>query len=420
MKEQREIKLYMLIFAFISVCFLNLSFIDNKFQYFALALGVVIIILISYSNFVLRRYFANGDKYLLIFSNLLAVIGIIMLFRLDSKLAIKQVIWLTLGICAFIVFIIIIENLEKYAKYKYIFLVVTVVMMSLGTLFGKETMGAKNWVSFFGISFQPSEIGKITLVLYLAAALKDYNKKFVCKNKFDEYVNKLKIKESIKKLTEPAFVVMVCLGFMVLQRDLGSALIVFVISITILYIVTGKMKYIISSLGLFVIGSVSSYFLFSHVKLRVDIWLDPWNPTYATGKSYQIVQGLRAICSGGFFGTGLGLGHPDIIPVVESDFIYAAICEEMGVLMGVAILLLYFILCYRAMRVAIKVKDTFSRLIVVGLTTMIAAQALVIVGGILGLIPLTGITLPWISYGGSSMLILHIALAIIQKVSEEA
>jgi cell division protein FtsW (lipid II flippase) len=171
------------------------------------------------------------------------------------------------------------------------------------------------------------------------------------------------------------------------------------------------------SLGLFSVGSVVAYGLFSHVRNRVLIWKDLW--AYANNESYQIVQGLYSISSGGMVGTGLGQGYPGFIPVNTTDFIFAVICEELGMVFGIGILMLYFLLFYRGMRSALKVEDRFSQLISVGFSAMIAAQVLVIIGGVFAVIPLTGITLPLISYGGTSMLTMFFALGIMQKISEE-
>ena len=273
-----------------------------------------------------------------------------------------------------------------------------------GLIFKTETYGAMNWVYIGPISFQPSEFGKIALVLYLSSSLMKYEAK-----------NSLK--EDFKQLIEPALVVMFSLACMVLQTDLGSTLIFFGISVTMLYIATSKKKYVFTCLGLSAFGALGAYGVFGHVQRRVKIWLDPWK--YATAEGYQIVQGLYAIASGGLFGVGLGNGYPDLIFASESDFIFAVICEEFGIIFAVGLMILYFLLFYRGIRIAFLTKDRFSLLAAVGFSTMIACQTLVIVGGIFTVIPLTGITLPLISYGGSSMLTMFFALGILQKISEE-
>jgi len=406
LKEERKLLRYTYLLCI--VLFLNLYFIGkDSFDNGALIMGVIICLIFAYSHFIIRRFFPDGDKYILLFSNVLAVIGIGILYRLDSPTALKQLIWYTVGIAVFILVVVLFPSLKKFGKYKYFYMVCTLVLMSLGSIMGAATYGAKNWVSIAGFTFQPTEFAKLTLVAYLAAALQYYGKDFQGKSE--------KIK--IKALIEPGIVVMVSLGLMVIQKDLGSALLFFAISITMLYIATSSFKYVIVGLGFFTLGAFISYKLFGHVRLRFMIWGDPWK--YGHNEGLQVVQSLISIASGGLFGTGLGLGFPKMVPVVKSDFIFSAICEEMGLLMGLAILILFFLLFYRCMRVPVYSKDNFTRLLAVGYSTMIAAQVLVIVGGVVGAIPLTGITLPLVSYGGSSMIITFFSLGILQKISED-
>ena len=405
-KEERKLLRYtylLCIVLFANMFFIGKEGLDNG----ALIMGVIICILFAYSHFIIRRFFPDGDKYILLFSNVLAVIGMGMLYRLDSAVALKQLIWYTVGIAIFILVVVLFPSLTNFGKYKWFYLVSTLILMSLGSLFGKEVFGTKNWISIGGFSLQPTEFGKLSLVAYLAASLQHYGKD----NKQKSELMKL------KDLIEPGFVVMISLGLMVIQKDLGSALLFFAISVTMLYIATSKFRYVVVCLGLFMVGGFISYKLFDHVRLRIMIWGDPWKYGYDQG--HQVVQSLISIASGGLFGTGLGLGYPKMVPVRNTDFIFAAISEEMGILMGLAILILYFLLFYRCMRVPVYGKDKFSRLLAVGYSTMIAAQALVIVGGVVGAIPLTGITLPLVSYGGSSMIVTFFSLGIIQKISEE-
>ncbi|MEW9095543.1 MAG: FtsW/RodA/SpoVE family cell cycle protein [Clostridiaceae bacterium] len=392
-----ETKLLLYTFLLCIAGFLNLAILKDPFDKGAITMAIIICVLIGYSYFVIRKFFPKGDKYIFVYSSILAVIGLIMLYRINTSDAIKQIIWFAIGVISFIFIVVLLPNLRRFSDYKYIYMGATVVLMSLGTLFGKEVFGAKNWISIGGFSFQPSEFGKLFLVAYLASALKDY--------------------ENFKDLIQPAAIVAISLGFMVLQRDLGSALIFFGISVTMLYIATSKVKYVITCLGLFTGGGYISYLLFSHVRLRVLIWQNPW--PYATDKSYQVVQSMLAIATGGLTGVGLGNGHPEYIPVNTTDFIFSVICEELGILTGFALILLNFLLFYRCMRAALYAEDKFSQLLTVGLSSMMACQALVIVGGVINAIPLTGITLPLVSYGGSSMLSTFFALGIIQKVSEE-
>jgi cell division protein FtsW (lipid II flippase) len=405
-KEEKQLLRYTYLLCII--LFLNMFLIGKDgFDKGAIIMGVIICLLFAYSYFIIRRFFPDGDKYILLFSNALAVIGMGILYRLDSPVALKQLIWYTVGIAIFVLVVVLFPSLTSFGKYKMFYMVCTLILMSLGSLFGQEINGSKNWIIIKGFSIQPTEFGKLSLVAYLAASLQYYGENIKGSSEF----------ERLKPLIEPGIVVMVSLGFMVLQKDLGSALIFFAISITMLYIATSRVKYVLVCLALFIVGAFISYKLFGHVRLRVLIWGNPWKYGYDQG--HQVVQSIISIANGGLFGTGLGLGYPSMVPVATTDFIFAAICEEMGLLTGFGMLILYFLLFYRCMRVPIYGKDKFSRLLAVGYSTMIAAQVLVIVGGVVGAIPLTGITLPLVSYGGSSMIITFFSLGILQKISED-
>ena len=403
---KREKKLLRLIYLLCLLLFVNLGFLEQPYDKFAIIMGVILCVLIGYSHFVIRRFYPDGDKFILIFASTLAVIGIATLYRLDKMLAIKQLVWVTLGLIGYILIVAILPDLRSFAKYKKVYMIITLILMPLALIFGNPDIGgAKNWIEIGPFMFQPSEFGKIALVLYLASALATYE-------------DKKNFKEDFMGLLQPALVSMFSLACMVLQTDLGSALIFFGISVTMLYVATGKKKYVFTCLGLSAVGATAAYFLFGHVKRRVMVWRNPWAYRYDEG--LQIVQGLYGIASGGLFGTGLGQGYPEYIPVNDSDFIYAVICEEFGIIFAVGIMILYFLLFYRGIRAAFVTDDKFSQLIAVGFSTMIACQTLVIIGGIFAVIPLTGITLPIISYGGSSILTTFFALGILQKMSEEA
>lgn len=394
--DERRMLLYT--YLLLIAMFGNLSLLQHPFDTKAVILGVVMALLLGYAHFVIGRFFSDGDKYLMLFAFILSMIGIVTMYRIDPSVAIKQLIWFTLGVVAYVLVVVVLPDLKSFSKYKYVYLAGVIVFMAMATLIGVEKFGSKNWVQFGPISFQPSEIGKLFLVAYLSSALKDYN-------------------GSVKSLIEPALIVMYSLGFMVIQKDLGSALIFFGISVTMLYLSTNKLKYIVTTFILAGVGATLSYKLFDHVRVRVAIWLDPWADAY--NKGLQIVQGLFAMASGGLLGAGLGKGYPGFIPVNTSDFIFAVICEEMGLLMGFGIMILFFLMFYRSMRAAIYVEDKFSQMMAVGYAAMFATQVLVIIGGVMNAIPLTGVALPFVSYGGSSMLTSFFALGIIQKISEE-
>ena len=402
--KKDEVKLLILTYLLCMALFINLAILKDPIDKGAIYMGLIVCALITATQVLIRKFYPQGDKFLIIFACILSVIGIAVLYRLDVSVAIKQLAWFTAGIIVFIALVVAIPDLRDFAKYKRIYLIITVVFMPMALIFGREIYGATNWVMIGNMGFQPSEFGKVSFVLYLASVLKDYEDN---NNMIDDF----------KQLWEPALIVMFSLGCLVMQKDLGSALIFFGIALTMLYVSTGKKKYVAITFVLFIIGSFAAYKLFPHVRQRILIWKHPWD--YANEGSYQIVQGLYSIASGGMFGSGLGHGYPGFVPVNTSDYIFAVICEELGSIFGLGIMVIYFLFFYRGMRAAFRVKDRFSQLNTIGLSAMIACQVLVIIGGVFAVIPLTGITLPLISYGGSSIITMFFALAILQKISEE-
>ena len=401
-KDER--KLLLITYLLCILLFGKLAILEQPIDKRALIIGGIICLVIFIAHFIVRKFYPDGDKFLLIFACLLSVIGVATLYRLDESFAIKQIVWFIVGIIVYILTVVILPDMNKLSKYKYVYLGLTALFMPMATIFGTEVYGAKNWVFIGGAGFQPSEFGKIALVLYLGSVLMDFD-------------SSKKAIHQLKSLIEPAVVVMISLGFLVYQRDLGSALIFFGVSISILYVATSKKKYVFTCLGLFALGASVAYKLFAHVRRRVDIWRNPWADPNDAG--YQIVQGLYSISSGGMLGSGLGNGYPYFMSVPESDYIFAVICEEFGMVFGIGIMILFFLLFYRGIRVAFITENKYSQIVAVGLSSMIALQVLVIVGGVFALIPLTGITLPFVSYGGSSMLTIFFALGLLQKISEE-
>ena len=402
--KKDEIVLLILTYLLCMALFINLAILKDPIDKGAIKMGLIVCALVTATQILIRKFYPQGDKFLITFACILSVIGMAVMYRLDTSVAVKQFMWFIAGIIIFIVLVVAIPDIRNFSKYKNAFLIATVIIMPMALIAGTEINGATNWVTIGGFGFQPSEFGKITFVLYLASALM-------------EYEDKKNILEDFKQLWQPALVAVFSLGCLVIQKDLGSALIFFGIAITMLYVSTGKKKYVVIAIILSAIGTFVAYHLFSHVQARIDIWRDPWSDP--NGAGYQIIQGLYAISSGGMLGSGLGQGYPGFVPVNTSDLIFAVICEELGMVFGLGIMIIYFLFFYRGMRAAFRVKDRFSQLNTIGLSAMIACQVLVIIGGVFAVIPLTGITLPLISYGGSSMLTMFFALAILQKISEE-
>ncbi|KRQ87110.1 Lipid II flippase FtsW [Caloramator mitchellensis] len=384
------------IYFIILLLFLILSLYKGNFEIAPFVYGAFSIGLTGYGHFIVKRFFPTIDKYLYILSVFIVQFGLVMLYRLDLERALKQITWFAIGISLFIFILLFMPEIKKFEKSEIFFAIFTIVIITLPLLIGREIKGSKNWIQFGNFRFQPSELAKITMIFYLSSAIK----------RIESYRDVLKV----------SIPVILSIAIFVLEKDLGSSLMFFGIFMTMLYIGTSKLRYIFSGAFLFSIGGFMSYFLFSHVRKRVDIWLDPWR--YKFGAGYQICQSLIAIASGGLFGTGLAAGHPEVIPEVYTDFIFSAISEEFGLLGAIALLMLYLLLIYRMLRTALYAKDDYSRLVAVGIASMFAFQVFVIVGGVTKMIPLTGITLPLVSYGGSSMIISFVSIGILQKISE--
>ena len=332
-------KLQFFIYLFVFFGFLNLAILSKPIDPMAGVFWAVITVIIAVTSWVLKKYYPMGDRLIFLLAILLCSIGMIMLFRLNKATALKQLVWLVIGIVMFLFVVLYLKKgLIKFAKYKYFFLAGTIIFMAMATFIGVEILGAKNWVKIGPYGFQPSEFGKIFLILYLSTALSEIT--------------------SRKQLIEPGIAIIISLGFMVLQRDLGTALIIFAVSVTMVYLATSKKLYVLISLGLFGVGGAASYAIFGHIRKRFMIWLNPWD--YVYNESYQLVQSMYAIAMGGLFGRGLGMGHPGYVAVNESDFIFSVICEEMGLLMGLAILILHFLLFYRSIRSAIHAENNLQ------------------------------------------------------------
>ncbi len=331
----------------------------------------------------------------------LASVGTIMLQRLNHTLATKQVVWIGMGVVGALLVPILFKCLISF-KYQWFYLVVTFVMIGLPFVFGTSKNGALNWVTIGPVAFQPSEIGKVTLVLFLAAYFSTFGKH----------------KSKRKALLQVSAIVGVILLGLAIQRDLGSALLYFIVFVVMAYL--GTQSLWVPFLGLIggSVGGILGYLLFDHVKLRVEIWRDPFLDI--ADKGYQVVQGLFAMGTWGFLGSGLTKGTPHKIPIVETDYIFAAIGEELGNAFAIVVLLVYLALILQGFKIALMQKKPFYTLMAVGITTLLGGQSLIIIGGVLKLIPLTGITLPFISYGGSSIVVSFGMIGILSYLLSES
>ncbi len=343
------------------------------------------------------------DRILYLLTMALCSIGMVMLEDITKPVtALKQAIFFAPAIGAMLIAIVIMRRVTNWEKLMWPAMAVSAVIMLLPMMpvIGGWTNGARNWVTLkklgVDVGFQPSEFVKILLLWVLSAA----------------FAQKRGFKRMIPAL---AFAVAMCLILLIVQRDLGTLLIYFFLTIGMFYAATSNLM--LTGIGLAggCVGAVGAYHLFDHVKTRVDIWINPWSDTQ--DKGYQIVQALIAISSGGLFGLGLGLGTPRMIPYYHTDFIFAAICEEFGIIFAVGMLALYCFLIMRGLRIALEASTAFHSLMALGATLMLAVQTFVIVGGVTKMIPLTGVTLPFASAGGSSLISCMAMIGILLGVS---
>ncbi|QZY57427.1 FtsW/RodA/SpoVE family cell cycle protein [Crassaminicella profunda] len=385
-----------LIFLIDILALLLLYFYKDGFDQFILVSGILLTFIIYISNFMLLKT-SSGDHYIFLIMTMLVSIGIIMIYRIDPMFGFRQITWFGVGIATFFLFYTVIKNIQGWENFIKLYVGLSLILFLSTLVFGAKIKGATNWIKIGGFTFQPAEIIKILFVFFLAAY----------------YSSKEKIGNTYIFLG----IVYSYIGFLFIQRDLGTAMIFYFVFMTIFYIFEEDRKLIYYNIAGAVVIGVLSYFLVSHVKVRVITWIDPWS--YMDTKGYQITQSLFAIASGGFFGTGIGLGHPEFIPEVHTDFIFSAICEEMGIFGGIGVIMLFFILVYRGFKIALGQHHQFFKIIALGMTTMLGFQAFIIIGGVIKMIPLTGVTLPFVSYGGSSLVSSFAALGILQVASEE-
>ena len=368
-----------------------------------------------------RLILPHSDALLLPLVTLLTGLGLIMIFRLtynvDGKegLAITQAVWILIGSGAMFLLVLFFRNYHRLFNYKYMLAAVAVLLIaSTFTPLGYEVNGARLWVSLGPVGFQPSEFARIALIIFFAGYLAETRDLLAATSRT---ILGVQI-PALKYFGPVALVWAASLGLLVFEKDLGSSLLFFAVPLLMLYAATGRIAYVLLGTVLFSIGSFLAFLLFDHVKVRVRAWLDPW--AYPDTDGFQILQSIFNIADGGLLGTGLGAGFAQTIPEVETDFVFSAIASELGLLGATAVLLAFLAFVYRGTKIALLAEDDASKLLAFGLTAMFAIQTLVIVGGVTKAIPLTGITLPFVSYGGSSVVGNFILTGLLLLISEQA
>jgi cell division protein FtsW (lipid II flippase) len=379
------------------------------------------------AHVVTRLTAPNADPYLLPIAGLLTAIGLTEIYRLNPKDAFRQGLWIVIAVALFAAAMLVLRgDYRRLESYKYLFGLTAIGLLVLPALpgIGTTVNGARLWVHAGPLQFQPGELAKIMLIVFLAGYLREKR----------ELLAQFRLKDLGPLLVIWGGAMLV----LVETNDLGSALLYFGIFLAMVYVATARAAYVLTGAALFLAGAYGAYRSIEHVRERVTIWLHPWtvHKVYCatTGtrtlrqdcQSYQLVKSLYSIGNGHFGGTGLGRGTFEttdghaLIPYLNTDFIYSAIAQELGLIGAAALLLVYMLFVARGFRIALLADDGFSKLAAAGLTFGFALQTFIIVGGILRLIPLTGITLPFVSYGGSSVVANFVLLAGLLLVSERA
>ncbi len=368
-------------------------------------LGVLIwLAAFAVAHRLVSRYLPDRDPYLLPVAALLSGWGILTIYRLDGALGIRQAIWLAFSLGVLVLITREKNSLKLFRRYKYVWLAAGLLLTSLTLVLGANPAGSgpRLWLGCCGVYLQPSEPLKLLLVAYLAAYLADQAGVVLA---------------MFPLLLPTVLVTGLALVLLLVQRDLGTASIFILLPTVMLFLATGKKRVLFATAGGLVLAGLLGFFFIDVVHTRLESWINPWADP--TGRSYQIIQSLLAIASGGVFGRGPGLGSPTLVPVAQSDFIFAAISEESGLTGAVGLLAAFAIFLLRGVSIAVRASDRYRRLLAAGLTSYVGIQMLLIVGGNLRMLPLTGVTLPFVAYGGSSLLTSFIATAFLLTISAD-
>ena len=413
---RRNTELLLLVFAAVPVTLLYAMYLVNmsvELSLSSLSVPLGLFGAFAVAHLAIRRLAPGADPAILPITFVLSGIGISFVTRLAPPMASSQLMWLFVAVAAMVVTLVAVPSIDDLAEYKYTIGAAGVFLLVLPMLVGTEHGGSKLWITFGSYSFQPGELAKVLIALFLAFYLAD-NREMLSASaiKFGPF--------SIPQphMLMPMFVMWgLSLLVVVFERDLGSALLFFTFFVIMLYVATGRVSYVIISFALLLLGGFVCYKLFGHVQVRVQIWLDPFKDP--SGSGLQIVQSLYSLADGDLVGTGIGKGLPRLIPVVESDFIFSAIGEEMGLLGGAGVLIMFMLFAVRGLTTAARAKSDSSAFAAVGLTAAIAVQAFIIVGGVTKFLPLTGVTLPFMSQGGSSLLASFIIVGLLLRAGDE-
>ena len=427
MQSRRNLELTLLILALIlSVAgYVIVGLVaDNRVPAGSLGYGATLAVLFGGAHLVLRFKAPQADPVLLPGAALLNGLGLVMVRRLDYAAAASwrqaqapsQALWTALGLLVFAAVIWLVSSYRSLDRYRYTWLLLGLFLLVLPVVpgIGREINGARLWVFLGPFSWQPAEAAKIALVVFLGAYLAERKELLATATYRAGPFLLPEIKYFLPLVMAWGVSLFVLLG----EKDLGSSLLFFCVFVILLYVATGRFSYVAAGLGMFMLGALFAWSQFAHVQVRVNTWLDPWK--YYNKAGFQLAQGLFSLATGGILGEGWNQGNPSEIPFASTDFIFDAFGEELGLMGVTALLLVYMLMVFRGLRIALAANDDFGKLLTIGLIASFALQVFVIVGGVTRLIPLTGITLPFVSYGGSSLVANYALIALLCRISHES
>ena len=374
--------------------------------------ALIFTVIVLLGSLMERILHYQGDPYILPVVQAIMALGLVFVVRINPNVALHQFWWANIGQVLFYTVLWVMQDYRVLGRFRYLWGLLAVALLLVTLLFGSEEGGATSSFKFMGIGIQPEEFVKLALLLFMATYLEEN----------EELLRVGTVQWGRFSLpdwrTLGPFMIMVAfvLGILAAQKSLGTALVFYMLFVLMLYVVTERALYLGISLPIFLLTGSIAYLLFRHVRVRVEVWLNPWlDPT---GGGYQIAQSLFAISGGKILGTGLGNGiGASTVPVAISDFVFSVIAEELGFAGAMAVLVLFLIVVMRAFAVSLKAKDRFGQILAAGIGILLGTETLIILAGVTKLLPLTGIPLPWVSYGGSSLIVHFILLGVLLNIS---
>ena len=387
---------------------------------YAFLAGIFALYLVA--HLAVRRFAPNADATILPIVALLNGIGFVIIARLGpvkaeyAEQARVQALWVAIAIAVFVLTLVIVRDVRVFERYRYTALLagVVLILLPIAPGIGRTVNGARLWIAIGPMSFQPSEIAKVLLAAFIAAYLVD-KRELLTYGRTRIAGMFVPSPRDLGPLLLAWGIALVVLGY---QRDMGTAILFFGMFVAMLYMATSRAAYLVGGLVLLAIGAWIAYKSFGHVRVRVENWIDPWKDPNDAG--FQPIQGWFSLGSGGVAGTGLGLGNPGLVPKASTDYVFTAIGEELGLVGSLGVVAAFMLLVGSMFRAAVDAVHPFSKVFAAGLATIVGLQAFLIVGGVLRIIPLTGITLPFVSYGGSSLVANFALVAIVLRISDEA